>query len=162
MKKIIAAIILGLLTGCTTTSQDSPSSITPSINNPNSDDATVKLAEAARSVSLSLNELKTIEKASNPPVKPLPYPTSSGLVKIIASVDWSGPIEPLLEHIAKLAKYNFEVIGHRPAIPVLVTIMSQNTPLAYIIRNANLQAGTKADINVYPGIHTIELRYAKS
>lgn len=162
MKKITVALILSfLLTGCASTSQNLPNSITPSIN-PKSDDATIKLAEAARSVSQSLNELKTIEKASNPPVKSLPYPTASGLEKIIASVDWSGPIEPLLTRIAKLSHYQFSVLGRRPAIPVLVTIASQNAPLSDIVRNADLQAGTKANIAVYPAIHTIELHYAKN
>lgn len=154
--------MMGLLVGCSTT-QNLSSSITPSSIDPQSNDtAAIQLAEAARSVSQSLNELKTIEKASNPPVKPLPYPTSSGLEKITASVDWSGPIEPLLKRIAKLANYKLEVIGHHPAIPVLVTISSQNTPLSYIVRNADLQAGVKANIAVYPGIQTIELRYAKN
>ena len=63
--------------------------------------------------------------------------------------------------VAKLANYHLEIIGKLPAVPVLVTISSQNTPLNYIIRNANLQAGKKANIIVYPGIKTIELRYAK-
>ena len=154
--------MMSLLVGCSTT-QNLPSSITPSSISPKSNDtAAIQLAEAASSISQSLNELKTIEKASNPPIKPLPYPTSSGLEKIIASVDWSGPIEPLLARIAKLADYKLEVIGHRPAIPVLVTISSQNTPLSYIVRNADLQAGIKANIAVYPGIQTIELRYAKN
>lgn len=153
--------MMGLLAGCSTT-QNLSSSITPSTINPQSDDAAIQLAEAARSVSQSLNELKTIEKASSPPIKSLPYPTSSGLEKIIASVDWSGPIEPLLKRIARLANYKLEVIGHHPAIPILVTISSQNTPLSYIVRNADLQAGVKANIAVYPGIQTIELRYAKN
>jgi defect in organelle trafficking protein DotD len=160
MKKITVAFLISLLTACSTT-QNSASSITPSIN-PKSDDAAITLAEAARSVSQSLNDLKTIEKASNPPIKPLPYPTASGLEKISASVDWSGPIEPLLQRIANLANYKLEIIGQRPAIPVLVTISSQTTPLSYIVRNADLQAGVKANIAVYPGIHTIELRYAKN
>lgn len=161
MKKITVAFLISFLTACSTT-QNSPSSITPSSISPNADDAAVKLAEAARSVSQSLNELKTIEKASHPSIKPLPYPTASGLEKISASVDWSGPIEPLLQRIANLANYKLEIIGRRPAIPVLVTISAQTTPLSYIVRNADLQAGMKANIAVYPGIHTIELRYAKN
>lgn len=159
MKKIIAMLLISLLTACSTT-QNLPNSI-PTTINPKSDDAGIQLAEAARSVSQSLNELKSLEKTASPPVKPLPYPTASGLEKIIASVDWSGPIEPLLHHIAKLANFRLEIIGHHPAIPVLVTISEQNTPLNYIIRNANLQAGNRANIAVYPGIHTIELRYVK-
>jgi defect-in-organelle-trafficking protein DotD len=160
MKKITVALFVSLLLGCA--SQNLPNSITPTINT-GSDDASIKLAEAARSVSQSLNELKELEKASNPPItKPLPYPSSSGLEKITASVDWSGPIEPLLQRIAKLAQFHLEIIGKRPAIPVLVTISSENIPLSYIIRNANLQAGQKASVVVYPGIKTIELRYAKN
>jgi defect in organelle trafficking protein DotD len=159
MKKITAALFVSLLSGCA--SQNLPNSTSPAIN-AHSDDASIKLAEAARSVSQSLNELKELEKASSPPLsKPLPYPSSSGLEKTIASVDWSGPIEPLLQRIAKLAHFRLQIIGKHPAIPVLVTISSENTPLNYIIRNANLQAGEKANIIVYPGIKTIELRYAK-
>lgn len=158
MKKITVALFVSLLSGCA--SQNLPNSISPSIHT-SSDDASIKLAEAARSVSQSLNELKELEKASNPPItKPLPYPSASGLEKTIASVDWSGPIEPLLQRIAKLVQFHLEIIGKHPAVPVLVTISSQNTPLSYIIRNANLQAGRKANIVVYPGIKTIELRYA--
>ena len=160
MKKITVALFSCFLAGCAT--QNLPDSVTPSINT-RSDDASIRLAEAARSVSQSLNELKALEKASNPPIsKPLPYPGSSGLENIVASVDWSGPIEPLLKRIAKLAHYRLERIGHHPAIPILVTVSSQNTSLGYIIRDINLQAGEKANILVYPGIKTIELRYARN
>lgn len=160
MKKITVVLFVGLLSGCAT--QNLPDSVTPTLHT-RSDDASVKLAEAASSVSHSLNELKALEKASSPPIsKPLSYPGSSGLEKIVASVDWSGPIEPLLKRIVKLAHYRLERIGHHPAIPILVTISSQNTSLGYIIRDINLQAGEKANILVYPGIKTIELRYARN
>jgi defect in organelle trafficking protein DotD len=158
MKKITAALFVSLLSGCA--SQNLPNS-TPPIHT-GSDDASVRLAEAARSISQSLNELKELEKASSPPViKPLPYPSASGLEKTVVSVDWSGPIEPLLQRIAKLVQFRLEIIGKHPSVPVLVTISSQNTPLSYIIRDTNLQAGKKANIVVYPAIKTIELRYAK-
>lgn len=159
MKKITVALFVGLLSGCA--SQSLPNSLAPALH-AGSDDASVKLAEAASSVSQSLNELKALEKASCPPItKSLPYPSASGLEKTVASVDWSGPIEPLLHRIAKLVQFHLEIIGKHPAVPVLVTISSQNTPLSYILRDANLQAGQKANIVVYPGIKTIELRYAK-
>lgn len=162
MKKTILVLVLGSLTGCATTSGHFPSSETPTINAP-SDDAGVSLAEAARSVSQSLNELKALEKASNPPTKALPYPTaSSHLDKIVASVDWSGPVEPLLKRIAKLAGYRFVVIGRTPTIPILVTISAQNTPLSDIVRNIDLQSGQRASIAIYPGVRTLELRYAKN
>ncbi len=135
--------------------------IATTINTP-SNDIGVMLSEAARSVSQSLNELKILEKTVSPPGKLLPYPTASGLGRVVASVDWAGPIEPLLRRIATLVNYRLEVIGRQPAIPVLVSINAQNTPLAYIIRNADIQAGNKGSVTVYPGIRTIELRYAKN
>lgn len=152
---IIASI---LIAGCSTTT---------STNNNNTanipDDAAIKLAEAATSISQSLTDLKAIEKASAPPVnnKQLPYPTSYDMNQL-ASVDWSGPIEPLLQRIASVSGYKLRTIGRRPAIPVLVSIDARNTPIGYIIRDTNFQAGTKATVNVYPAIKIIELRYGKA
>lgn len=152
--KIISLALGILLAGCASThTQTSPAD----------DDATVKLAEAASSISQSLSDLKGMEKATMPPInnKNLPYPTSYDMGQPI-SVDWSGPIEPLLQRIAWMNNYHLRVIGSRPAIPVLVTISAKNTPLGYVIRDANFQAGTKASVNVYPGIQVIELRYGKA
>lgn len=125
-----------------------------------SDPATVKLAEAATAISQSLTELKGMEKATLPPVnkKYLAYPTSSDMMNPV-SIDWSGPIAPLLQRVAWMCGYKLRVIGSRPAIPVLVTISAKNTPVGYIIRDANFQAGTRASVQVYPGIRVIELRY---
>ena len=160
----ISVIFLLLITGCSTTSS------TPTINNYTSnnssdsaDPAEQQLAEAATSISQSLTNLKAIAKASSPPVnnKYLPYPTSNDMMEV-ASVDWSGPIEPLLRRVAKMCDYRFHAIGVRPAIPVLVTITAKNTPIGYIIRDANFQAGTRASVFAYPGIRVIELRYGRA
>ena len=155
MLAIVSSI---LLVGCSTTTSTNGNntSTTP-------DDAAIKLTEAATSISQSLTDLKAIEKASIPPVnnKQLPYPTSYDMSQI-ASVDWSGPIEPLLQRIASVSGYKLRTIGRRPAIPVLVSIDARNTPISYIIRDANFQAGTKATVNVYPAIKIIELRYGRA
>ena len=128
-----------------------------------SDNASAKLAETATAVSQSLNQLKAIEKASTPPIngKPLPYPTTYDMAEL-TSIDWSGPIEPLLKRIAFMCDYKLRIIGRRPAIPILVTISAQNTPVGYILRDANFQAATKANVNVFPAIHVIELRYGRN
>ena len=63
----------------------------PPVNNP-SDDATIKLAEAAVSVSDSMLEMARIEKVITPPHKDniLTIPNAYNL-QARASVDWSGP-----------------------------------------------------------------------
>lgn len=127
------------------------------------DNSNAKLAEAAASISRSLTDLNAIEKASRPPInaKVLAYPTGGDMDQI-ASIDWVGPIEPLLARIANMCNYSLHVIGARPAVPVLVTISAKNTPIGYLIRDANFQAGSRASVVVYPGVRIIELRYARA
>lgn len=122
--------------------------------------ARTKLTEAAVSVSESLNQLAAIEKATHPKIKtqaPL-NPDAVGLGGL-ASVDWTGPAEPLVLRLADASHYKFRVIGNRPAIPVFVEIYAMNMPVADILRDINYQAGRKADIIIYASRRTIELRY---
>lgn len=151
---------LFVLLGCTKTP---PGTLQKPPMNAPSDDASMRLVEAASSVSYSLNQLAQIEAAATPPGatgKPLPDSESYAL-QARASVDWSGPIESLLERIAKISGFHLRVLGKAPAIPVLVSISAQDTPLTQILRDAALQAGTKADVLVYSNTGIIELRYAK-
>lgn len=150
------AFLISLLAGCSTSNPVQPSTMP-------SDDAAAQLAEAATSISQSLTDLTAIEKAEAPPInnKRMPYPTSWDMQQLV-SVDWSGPIEPLLKRIAWMCNFKLRVIGLRPAIPVLVTISAKNTPVGYILRDADFQAASKASVRVYPGIRVIELRYGKN
>lgn len=138
--------------------------IPPSINvneTPVSDDAAqIKLAEAASSISQSLEQLAAMEKAVHPNVKipPPPDPASIGMARL-ASVNWNGPVEPLIRKIAAASYYRVQVSGKRPAIPALVSVSAQNTPVADILRDASFQVEKKADIVVYPRRRIIEIRY---
>jgi defect in organelle trafficking protein DotD len=156
LKSIFFIGITFALAACSTPTSRPPRSLS-------GDDATIKLAEAASSISHSLVQLDAIEKAAVPPInhKSLPYPTSTDMMQVI-SVDWSGPIEPLLQRIAIMTNFHLHIIGMRPAIPVLVTISAKNTPVGRILRDANFQAASKASVMVYPGICVIELRYGKA
>ncbi len=78
-----------------------------------------------------------------------------------ASVDWSGPMAELTEQIAHAANYRLRVLGHAPAIPVLISLNTKDQSLAEILRDIDYQAGKKASIRVYPNSHVVELRYAK-
>jgi defect-in-organelle-trafficking protein DotD len=122
--------------------------------------AQTKLAEAALSTSDSLGQLAAMEKVDAPKSKLSP-PLRADSVGLggLASVDWTGPVEPLVLKLAHAGKYKFRAIGKNPAIPVLVAVYATNMPIADILRDANLQAGRKADIMVYPSQRLIELRY---
>lgn len=132
----------------------------PPYNDP-SDDATIKLAEAADSVSHSMMSMAKTEKVLTPTHKDntLTIPNSEGL-QTHASVDWSGPIAELTHRIAKSGHYHLRILGQEPAIPILVSVRLQDRSLGEILRNIDYQAGNKAFIHVYPKHKVIELRYA--
>jgi defect-in-organelle-trafficking protein DotD len=140
-----------LLSGCAVTTKSPPhqtAGVRPDTAGPN-----LELTEAAVSVSRSLNELSAMTKAS----QVINTTDMAGAV----SVDWSGPVEPLLRQIAKISGYRLRVLGVNPAIPVLVTVNAKDLPLGAIIRDIDLQSGRKAYVKVFPQSRIIELCYMR-
>ena len=133
----------------------------PPINAP-SDDASIKLAEAAVSVSDSMMQMARVEKVLMPPEADniINIPNTYNL-QTRARIDWDGPIEDLLERIAHAAHYRMRVLGKSPPLPILINLNSKDQSLAEILRDIDYQAGNKATIHVYPTNQVIELRYAK-
>lgn len=133
----------------------------PPINDP-SDDATIKLAEAASSVSDSMLEVARVEKTIAPPSQDnvLSIPNAYNL-QARASVDWAGPIEEVTSRISKAGHFRLRVLGQPPSIPILISLNVKDESLAEILRNIDYQAGAKATIHVYPNSQVVELRYAK-
>lgn len=121
------------------------------------------LAEASYSVSRSVVDLAEVEQAAHPELNlaPPPSPASYGM-GATTSVDWSGPIEPLLEQIARTSNYRLRILGTRPAIPVLVTVYQKNAMLGDILRDVGYQGGKRATVVIFPETRVIELRYAKN
>ena len=142
------------LTGCTNSFYVRPA------REKRPDPSAVKLAEAATSISHSLQQLAEIEIALHPAaiLPPPPNPKRIGMDQLI-SVDWTGPVEPLLKRIARASHYRSRIIGIPPAIPVIVAVSAQDTLLADVLRNLQLQVEKKARIKTYPGSRVIELRY---
>ncbi len=125
-----------------------------------------QVAEASSSVSGSLQELSAIDMANTPASKRntigKPFSPSDTGMTAQASIDWNGPVEPVLKKIASAAGYSLRVLGSAPPIPVLVLVNAENQPLADILRNVMYQVNNKAAIAVYPKARVIELRYFKS
>lgn len=121
------------------------------------------LAESSFAVSRSMTSLAETEQAAHPipKVAPPPSPASYGM-GATTSVDWSGPVEPLIRQIASAANYRVNILGTRPAIPILITINENHTMLGDILRDIGYQCGKRATIIVFPDLYLIELRYAKN
>jgi defect in organelle trafficking protein DotD len=121
------------------------------------------LAEASYSVSRSIVDLAETAQAAHPlpDLAPPPSPATYGMGGL-TTVDWSGPVEPLVRQIARAANYRVSILGTPPAIPVIVTIYTKNAMLGDILRDVGYQCGRRASVVVYPGSRVIELRYAKN
>lgn len=122
-----------------------------------------ELAEASVSVTKSLQELAAIEMATHPSVK-MTAPMNPQMIGMAqqTSINWTGPVEPLLERIADASHYQLKVLGRRPAIPAIVSVMSQEQTLAQVLRDVTYQVAKKANVTVYPANKIIELRYYTS
>ena len=131
----------------------------------NSSDANAQaqVAIAATTSSGALEEISAIDAASNP-TSPVQKPWDAHAIGMdqLASIDWNGPVKPILEKIADASAYHVRVIGIEPPIPVLVIVNANNQQVADILRNVMYQVHTKADIKVYPKTKTLELRYYPS
>jgi defect-in-organelle-trafficking protein DotD len=121
------------------------------------------LAEASYSVSRSIVDLAETTQAAHPTpnLTPPPSPASYGMGGM-TSIDWSGPIEPLVQQLAKASNYRLRVLGRTPAIPVIVTVNTKNAMLGDILRDVGYQCGERAALVVFPNSRVIELRYAKN
>lgn len=122
--------------------------------------AQAQIAEAATAIGQSLQELSAMQLALHPQTK-LGNPLDANAVGMgkLASIDWTGPAQPLLKKIAQATNYQLNVIGKPPAIPVLVSLNMRNIPIATILRDVTYQVVTKANVVVYPRKRLIELRY---
>lgn len=167
---LLLSIILlpSFLTGCSTfnnqNNNHAPASreVTIIRNDTANNDAETKMAEAATTVSDSLQQLAVIERATHPQVRmPSPQaPEITGMTQM-ATIEWTGPVGPLVSKIAQATHYKLRVLGRAPPIPIIVAISAKDTLIADILRDATFQCGTKASIVVYPASRVIELRYAK-
>lgn len=153
-KSILMLLFSLILTGCA-----SPQ--LPPAFNVNKTQAS--LAEASYSVSRSIVDLAEQDQAAHPlpPLEPPPAPATYGMGGL-TSVDWSGPVEPLVRQIANAANYRLRVLGRSPAIPVIVTVYAKNMMLGDILRDVGYQCGRRAVIGVFPETRVIELRYARN
>jgi defect in organelle trafficking protein DotD len=123
----------------------------------------ISLAEASYSVSRSVVDLAETAQAAHPlpAIAPPPSPATYGMAGL-TTVDWSGPVEPLVRQMAKAANYRVRVLGTTPGIPVIVTINTKNAMLGDILRDIGYQCGRRAAVLVFPESRVIELRYAKN
>ena len=165
-KLIIIPVVIGaaVLAGC---SNESAKQVDLNLNyvsadnvpvNTNNVKAQAQMAQASSSASQSLQQLSAIQIAKNPSVK-IQKPSNAGGLSHQASLNWNGPVEPAVAHVASAAGYHLRVLGSKPSIPVIVNVNANNQSLGAILQNIKFQAAPTVTITSYPSTHVIELRY---
>lgn len=123
------------------------------------DSVSARLAEAADRASLSLEKLAAVEHARTRNASVAPAGDAPQELRRAITVNWVGPVEPITKKIAERAGYSFLPVGTAPAVPVIVSIDAENSPLIDILRSIGLQMGQRGDIKVDSGQRSVELHY---
>jgi defect-in-organelle-trafficking protein DotD len=126
------------------------------------DTHTIALDEASYAISHALVDLSATAQAAHP--RKITPPTDPALygMGMLSSIEWSGPVEPIVKQIAKAANYRVTVLGNEPKIPIIVTVNAENELMGDILRNIGYQCNRRATILLFPQRHVLELRYAKN
>ncbi len=77
----------------------------------------------------------------------------------LASVDWTGPAEPLVRRLAQAVNYHVRVIGKAPPHVIIVSISKRDVPVGELLRDVALQIHRDADLVVFPQSKLIEIHY---
>lgn len=120
----------------------------------------IELGEAAIAVSKSLDDLAALSaERAVVRVEPITQEQLDYNMYQLASVDWSGPAEPLIKTLAQAVDYHFRVLGKAPPNIVIVNISKRNVSVGELLRDITLQIERNADLIIYPQSKLIELHY---
>lgn len=124
------------------------------------DTVSLMLAEAAGKASRALETLASVEQYRTPQAGVSTIPDAPAELQRGMSVEWVGPAEPLVSEIARRSSYKFVALGDKPSTPIIVSVYAQNKQIIDVLRDAGLQMGQRANLNVDAQRRVIEIQYA--
>lgn len=160
-KYLFLAVVCSLsLAGCSADTNRYFSGGSPQVAAP-PDNVSAMLAQAADRASVALESLAAVEAHKTPlpsstaPIANVPH----GLSRAI-TVQWTGPVEPVVKMLASHAGYKFNTIGSPPPNDLIVNVDAENTEVIEILRSIGLQMGSRANIQVNGEQEIVEIAYA--
>jgi len=124
------------------------------------DPVSLRLASAVDKASAALQTLASVEQARNPNAAIQQVPYAPQELRRTLSVDWNGPIEPVMRRLADRAGYDMQVNGDMPPAPLIIALRVREKSVIETLRDIGLQAGQRADVVVDPEHRIVELNYA--
>ena len=150
---IFCVLALATLTGCTTAGPAPQLVAEP-------DGVTLRLANAADRAATALDTLASIEQKRTPTILPPLAASAPPELRRSVTVNWVGPVQPLLQQLADRAGYEFQLAGNAPSSAIILSINVRNQPVIETLRDAGLQLGQRAKLRVDAQLKLIELVYA--
>ena len=89
------------------------------------DPLSLRLAAAVDKASGALETLASVEQARNPGAAIQAVPYAPQELRRTMTVNWTGPIEPIVQRLADRAGYEMQVNGDVPPAPVVVTLTAR-------------------------------------
>lgn len=123
------------------------------------DKVSVMLAQAADRASTALETLAAVEQTRTPAAVEQPISNLPPELKRGVTVNWTGPVENILQSISDRATYKLSVLGDAPANDLVVTLDVENRTIFDVLRNIGLQLGTRADVRIDAQSKVVELKY---
>mgnify|MGYP002725696173 FL=1 len=129
---------------------------------PATDPAMLALSESAQRIQNTWNELGAVERSKSPEYMRFADDFETGYpyqLDNLVDVNYGGPIEQLVDSMARSAGYDFNVVGGRPVKPVLVYVRAKDSRIGDILRDVGYQAGSRAGVVIHPRRYLIALVY---
>lgn len=123
---------------------------------------TLRLADAADRAAKSLEKLAAVESARTPVDLPPLVAGAPPELRRSITVEWAGPVEPLVQQLANRAGYHFQLSGSDPAIALIVEVTAFRKPIIEVLRDVGLQLGDRAQVHVDAQAEKIEVVYANT
>lgn len=161
---LVLPLVLISLAGCSTVKGQQPVDNTrvEAVRTSPADSTaiTARLAEAAQRTANALENLASVEQARTPELYTPVVTDAPEELRLLLTVQWTGPWENLLKTMAERVNYGFRVIGKQPPTPIIVTVDAKQQPFVDVLRNVGLQAAGRADLVLDSRSKVVEVRYA--
>jgi defect-in-organelle-trafficking protein DotD len=122
------------------------------------EDASYQIADATKAATNALAKLAKVQTSQHPDYYKTPQKVVKSNVKGTISLNYIGPIEPLLKKIAKHAKLKFKKMGKSTGTPIIVSVKYENSTLADAIENIAYQAQNHAVVEITKS-GAVQIRY---
>ncbi len=124
------------------------------------DNVTLRLAQAADRAANALDQLAAIEQTRTPTDLPPLAASAPPELRRSVTVNWIGPIEPLVRQLADRASYELKLTGNAPETAIISSVNVRNAPVIEVLRDVGLQLGSRAALKVDANLKIVELSYA--